>query len=67
VQTLTDKLVPRKEGAIGWIIFNNPMRHNAVSLEVWQSLPVVLNAYAQDPRGPGRTTRRRAISPYARG
>ena len=49
VQTLTEKLVARKEGGIGWIIFNNPARHNAVSLEMWQSLPLVLNAYAQDP------------------
>jgi enoyl-CoA hydratase/carnithine racemase len=49
LQTLTDKLVARKEGAIGWIIFNNPARHNAVSLEMWQSLPIVLDAYVKDP------------------
>ena len=49
LQTLTEKLVARKQGGIGWIIFNNPARHNAVSLEMWQSLPLVLNAYAQDP------------------
>lgn len=49
LQTLTDKLVARKEGGIGWIIFNNPARHNAVSLEMWQSLTNVLNAYAHDP------------------
>src|SRR5688572_22291772 len=49
LQTLTEKLVARKDGGIGWIIFNNPARHNAVSLEMWQSLPLVLTAYAQDP------------------
>jgi enoyl-CoA hydratase len=49
IETLTEKLVARKEGGIGWIIFNNPARHNAVSLEMWQSLPLVLTAYAQDP------------------
>ena len=49
LQTLTEKLVARKEGAIGWIIFNNPARHNAVSLEMWQSLTLALNAYAADP------------------
>src|SRR5215207_7135448 len=49
LQTLTDKLVARKEGAIGWIIFNNPARHNAVSLEMWQSLTLVLKAYERDP------------------
>ncbi len=49
VQTLTDKLIARKEGAIGWIIFNNPERHNATSYEMWQSLPIVLDAYTRDP------------------
>jgi enoyl-CoA hydratase/carnithine racemase len=49
VQTLTEKLVARKENGIGWIIFNNPARHNAVSLEMWQSLPIVLDDYARDP------------------
>src|SRR5215217_7414787 len=49
LQTLTDKLVANKENGIGWIVFNNPARHNAVSLEMWQSLTLVLNAYAQDP------------------
>jgi enoyl-CoA hydratase len=48
IPTLTDKLVARKEGHIGWIIFNNPARHNAVSLEMWQSIPLVLETYAND-------------------
>ena len=46
--SLTDKLVAKKEGAIGWIIFNNPARHNAVSLEMWQALTQTLNTYADD-------------------
>src|SRR3954463_14601691 len=49
LQTLTEKLVARKEGGIGWIVFNNPARHNAVSLEMWQSLPLVLAAFPNDP------------------
>lgn len=49
LQTLTDKLVATKENGIGWITFNNPARHNAVSFEMWQALPVVLDAFAQDP------------------
>lgn len=47
--TITDKLVADKEGAIGWIVFNNPERHNAVSLEMWQALALELDAYAHDP------------------
>jgi len=49
IPTLTDKLIARKEGAIGWVIFNNPDRHNATSFEMWQSLPLVLDAYVNDP------------------
>jgi enoyl-CoA hydratase/carnithine racemase len=49
LQSLTDKLIARKDGAIGWIIFNNPERHNATSYEMWQSLPVVLGAFVRDP------------------
>ena len=47
--TLTEKLIARKEGAIGWIIFNNPARHNATSYEMWLSLPAVLEAFCADP------------------
>jgi enoyl-CoA hydratase len=48
--SLTDKLIARKDGAIGWIIFNNPERHNATSFEMWQSLPLVLDDYSRDPQ-----------------
>lgn len=47
--SLTDKLRAVKEGAIGWIVFNNPARHNATTYEMWLSLPVVLKSYAEDP------------------
>jgi len=47
--SLTDKLIAGKEGSIGWITFNNPERPNATSYEMWQALPVVLDAYAKDP------------------
>jgi enoyl-CoA hydratase/carnithine racemase len=49
LQSLTDKLVARKDGAVGWIVFNNPDRHNATSYEMWRALPVVLHAYVNDP------------------
>jgi enoyl-CoA hydratase/carnithine racemase len=49
MQNLTDKLIAKKENGIGWVIFNNPARHNAVSLEMWQALPIVLANYEADP------------------
>jgi enoyl-CoA hydratase/carnithine racemase len=44
-----EKLVGRKDGAIGWMIFNNPERRNAVSLEMWRAIPEVLAAFEADP------------------
>ena len=34
----TDRLVATIENGIGWMIFNNPARHNALSLEMWQGI-----------------------------
>jgi enoyl-CoA hydratase len=39
----------RKDGAIGWMIFNNPARRNAVSLGMWEAIPRVLEDFAADP------------------
>jgi enoyl-CoA hydratase len=45
----TDRMIAQKDGAIGWITFNNPARHNAVSLPMWQGLFDAVSAYAEDP------------------
>ena len=46
----TDKMLARVEGAIGHVIFNNPERHNAVSLEMWDAVEVALSAFQEDDR-----------------
>ena len=38
-KTKTDKMLSRKDGHVGYVIFNNPERHNAVSLEMWARTP----------------------------
>jgi enoyl-CoA hydratase len=48
MQLNTDKMLAEKEGPIGWITFNNPKRRNAVSLEMWQALGVILTNFQQD-------------------
>ncbi|MDB5955792.1 enoyl-CoA hydratase [Ramlibacter sp.] len=45
----TDKMIALKDGAIGWITFNNPARHNAVSVAMWEALYEIVTDYAQDP------------------
>ena len=46
--TQTDKMLSRKEGGVGYLIFNNPERHNAVSLEMWQAASSILDDFAKD-------------------
>jgi enoyl-CoA hydratase len=44
----TDKMIARIDGAVGHMIFNNPTRHNAVSLEMWEAAETILDAFESD-------------------
>ena len=44
----TDKILARKEAGVGLVTFNNPERHNAVSLEMWEATKEALDAFAAD-------------------
>jgi enoyl-CoA hydratase len=44
----TDKMLSRKEGGVGFVVFNNPERHNAVSLEMWEAAKRILDDFAAD-------------------
>src|SRR5580704_537984 len=46
--TQTDKMLSRKEGSVGIVTFNNPERHNAVSLEMWEATTEILDGFAAD-------------------
>jgi enoyl-CoA hydratase/carnithine racemase len=46
--TKTDKMLSRKEGAVGYLTFNNPERHNAVSLEMWEAAAGYLEEFKND-------------------
>lgn len=45
----TDKMIAKKDGGIGWMIFNNPERHNAVSLEMWSAAGEIVDKFTADP------------------
>ena len=47
-KTKTDKMLARKDGRIGYVIFNNPERRNAVSLEMWERTYEILQEFAGD-------------------
>src|SRR6516162_5366134 len=44
----TDKMLSRKEGHVGYVIFNNPERRNAVSLEMWEATAGILADFGND-------------------
>jgi enoyl-CoA hydratase len=43
------ELITRKEKAIGWVIFSNPTKFNAVSHDMWMALPGKIAAFDADP------------------
>ena len=44
----TDKILAQVDGAAGHVIFNNPERYNAVSLEMWDAVEIALTAFSED-------------------
>ena len=44
----TDKIKAYRQGYVGHIVFNNPERHNAVSLEMWDAVEDALSTYRDD-------------------
>ena len=46
---MTDKMLARKEGGIGWMTFNQPEKRNAVSFAMWQAMATILDDFERDP------------------
>jgi enoyl-CoA hydratase len=44
----TDKMMSHKDGRVGYVIFNNPERHNAVSLDMWMAAGDTLDGFQND-------------------
>ena len=44
----TDKMIAEKSDGIGWMIFNNPERHNAVSLDMWEAVIDIITDFEHD-------------------
>ena len=45
----TDKIIAHNEGGVATLIFNNPEKHNALSLEMWTGIHEALVAFDADP------------------
>jgi enoyl-CoA hydratase len=48
IETGTERMIARVEGAVARVIFNNPARHNAVGYDMWLAVPRILAALAGD-------------------
>ena len=46
--TPSEKMLSRRDGQVGYLIFNNPERHNAVSLEMWAATSEILEGFAKE-------------------
>jgi enoyl-CoA hydratase/carnithine racemase len=48
MKTSTERMIARKDGPIGWMQFNNPARHNAVSVDMWKAVPEIMTEFEND-------------------
>lgn len=46
---MTEKMLMRRDGAIGHMIFNQPEKRNAVSLAMWERASEILDEFENDP------------------
>jgi enoyl-CoA hydratase/carnithine racemase len=44
----TEKMIAKKEGTIGYMIFNQPEKLNAVSYDMWQAVPEIMRDFVDD-------------------
>ena len=42
-----EKMLSRTQDSVGYIIFNNPEKHNAVSIEMWDGLEKFLYLFRE--------------------
>ena len=45
----SERMISRVEDGVGWMSFNNPARHNAISLDMWEAALKIMAAFTADP------------------
>jgi enoyl-CoA hydratase/carnithine racemase len=45
----TERVIARREGSIGWLVLNNPARHNALSLVMYGAIERMVARFGADP------------------
>ena len=49
IKVETTKMIGYKEDGVGWMIFNQPERRNAINREMREAIPVILESFRDDP------------------
>src|SRR6185503_5067167 len=44
----SEKMLSKKENGVGWMILNNPERHNAISLDMWEAALEIMQDFRSD-------------------
>lgn len=44
----SEKMISKIQNGVGWMTFNNPERHNAISLEMWEAALEIMTGFAAD-------------------
>jgi enoyl-CoA hydratase/carnithine racemase len=45
----TPKMIAEKRDGIGWMTFNQPEKRNAVSMAMWECVPIIMAEFERDP------------------
>lgn len=45
----TERVIAMIDGATAWLIFNNPAKRNALSLDMWQAISAILDRFEREP------------------
>jgi enoyl-CoA hydratase/carnithine racemase len=45
----SERVIALVEAGVGWLVFNNPERRNAISLDMWEAVSAIVEHYEHDP------------------
>lgn len=45
----TPNMIAEKAGPVGRLVFNKPAKRNATSTDMWEAIPVIIDAFENDP------------------
>jgi len=45
----TPNMIAEKVGPVGRLVFNKPAKRNATSTDMWEAIPVIIDAFEKDP------------------